>query len=213
MNRALAALCVLAAFALGLAGCAQDGGDSADRKKGTETTLASKKAVFIIAAKDFRDEELQQPTALLKARGCAVTIASSSLDEATGMLGAKAKAEVLLKDLKAADYDAVVFVGGVGASEYFDDPTAHALARDAVAKGKVVAAICIAPSILARAGLLKGKRATAWESQKDDLEKSGATWSAGPAVRDGTIVTANGPKAAKAFGELLAEALAPKPKP
>ncbi len=129
------------------------------------------------------------------------------------MKGARVKPEVLLKNVKAADFDAVVFVGGVGASAYFDDPTAQALARQAVAEGRVVAAICVAPSILARAGVLKGKRATAWNWQKEDLERGGALWVDGPAVRDGRLVTGNGPEAARAFAELLAEALAEPAKP
>jgi protease I len=96
---------------------------------------------------------------------------------------------------------------------YFDDSTAHAIAKDAAAKGKVVAAICIAPSILARAGLLKGKRAAAWRAQQSDLRRYGARWVPQPVVRVGKIITANGPKAARRFGETLAAALAEAGKP
>jgi len=194
-------------------GCGQEGGRGGAKKRGTGTPLAGKKAVLIVAPKDFRDEELEAPLALLRAKGCSVAVACSSLDEAAGMLGAKVKPEVLLKDIAATDYDAIVFVGGVGASVYFDDPTAHALAKDAVAAGKMLAAICVAPSILARAGVLRDKEATAWDSQKDDLEKCGARWSDGPTARDGRIITGNGPKAAKRFAEALVEALAEPPKP
>ena len=188
-------------------GCTQEGGGAA-KKREPATSLAGKKAVLVIAPKDFRDEELQEPLDLLKASGCEVAIACASLDEAVGMLGAKVKPGVLLKDVKVADCDAVVFVGGVGAEAYFDDPIAHGLVKEAAAGGKIVAAICVAPSILARAGVLKGKRATAWESQKDDLVKCGARWAEGPAVRDGRFVTGNGPKAAREFARLLVQAIA-----
>jgi protease I len=180
---------------------------------GGEAPLAGKKAVFIIAPKNFRDEELQEPTALLREQGCTVTLACSSLEPAKGMLGAKVKPDILLKDLKVAEYDAVVFIGGSGSSVYFDDPTAHAIAKEAAAKEKILAAICIAPSTLARAGVLKGKRATAWASQEGDLTKYGARWSEEPAERDGKLITANGPKSARRFGEFLAKALAETPKP
>jgi len=199
---------VLVATLAILLGCAEQGG-----KPETAKPLDGKKAVLVIAPKDFRDEELQEPLAVLREKGCEVTVACSSLDEAVGMLGAKAKPQALLKEVRAAAFDAVVFVGGVGASVYFDDPAAHGLAKEAAAGGKVLGAICIAPSILARAGLLKGRRATAWADQKDDLEKHGAKWSDGPVARDGRVVTADGPKAAKAFGEALANALAEPLKP
>lgn len=175
--------------------------------------LAGKKAVFVIAPKGFRDEELKHPTAILKAKGCTVVVACSSLDEAKGMLGGKVKPDVLLKDVKADDYDAIVFVGGVGAKVYFDDRTCHALAKDGVEKGKLVAAICIAPSILARAGVLKGVPATAYRSQRRDLVQHGAKWSSRSVVRHETIITANGPKAATRFGQYLAMALAEEKKP
>jgi len=174
------------------------------------TSLQGRKALFIIAPKGFRDEELQVPTATLKARGCEVTVASLTTDVATGMLGARVKPDIALDEAKPADYDLVVFVGGVGAKVYFDHPRAHAIAREAAAAGKLLGAICIAPSVLARAGLLKDKTATAWPSQRRDLVANGAKWDEGPAVRDGKIITANGPKAARRFADLLVEALGGK---
>jgi len=208
-RRAIVAFACLAA----LIGCGDQGSGGPARTKARGADLAGKKALFIIAARNFRDEELAKPAQRLKSLGCSVTIASTTLDEITGMRGAKVRAEVLLKDVKAADYDAVVFVGGVGAAQYFDDPTAHAIAREAAEKGKVLAAICLAPSILARANLLRGKRATAWKSQKDDLVANGATWSPGPIERDGKVLTANGPQAAEVFGQMLARALAESARP
>lgn len=202
-------MCAVPLLVLGLTACDKEGARAQRAGKPKPiANLAKKKAVLVIAPSDFRDEELQEPLSLLRACGCEVAIACSSLNEAVGMLGAKVKPEVLLKDVRAADYDAVVFVGGVGASVYFDDPTAHALAKEALERSKVLGAICIAPSILARAGVLKGKRATAWESQKDDLERCGAKWADEAAVRDGLVVTANGPKAAKQFAELLVKTMA-----
>jgi len=171
-------------------------------------SLEGKKALFVIAPKGFRDEEFQVPTTMLKAQGCKVTVASLTTAVARGMLGARVKPDIALADVKAADYDLVVFVGGVGARVYFDHPGAHAVAKQAAAAGKLVGAICIAPSVLARAGLLKGKRATAWPSQRRDLVAHGAKWDDGPVVKDGKIVTANGPRAARRFGQALIEALA-----
>ena len=170
--------------------------------------LAGKKALFVIAPEKFRDEELAHPTTILKAKGCTIVVACSSTDEAKGMGGAKVKPDVLLKDVKAADYDAIVFVGGSGAKAYFDDEACHALAKAGVENEKVVAAICIAPSILARAGVLKGVAATAYRSQRRDLTAHGAKWVRESVVRHGKIITANGPKAARRFGEYLAQSLA-----
>jgi len=175
--------------------------------------LSGKKAVFVIAPKDFREEELKNPSAILKAKGCQVVVACSSLDVAKGMLGGKVTPDVLLKDVKAADYDAIVFVGGVGAKVYFDDAACHALAKDGLAKGKVVAAICVAPLILARAGVLEGVPATAFRSQRRDLEKHGAKWVWEPVVRHESVITASDPRAATRFGQYLAAALAKEEKP
>ena len=170
---------------------------------------AGKRVLFIVAKKDFQDLELNDTRTVLTGKGYTVTVASSTLNEITGMEGAKERPAVLVANARAADYDAVVFIGGEGANEYFDNAAARTLAKDASAAGKVVAAICIAPSTLARADLLRGKRATCDYGRQQDLKDHGATVvDSEDVVRDGKIITGNGPYAAKKFGEEIAKALA-----
>lgn len=163
--------------------------------------------LMVIAPEQFRDEEYAQPKKVLESRGATVVTASRSAGVCHGKLGMIAEATMSLADVAAADYDAVVFVGGGGAEVYFDDPVAHALAREAYRLGRIVAAICIAPSVLARARLLHGVRATAFPTQKQDLRDHGAIWTDGPVEVDGRIITANGPDAAHEFGLAISEAL------
>jgi protease I len=168
---------------------------------------AAKKAVFIIAAKDFQDDEFAVPKAVLEKNGVQVTVASTTLSEITGMNGAKTKADILLKDVVAKDYDAVVFIGGSGAQQYLDDPLAHTIAQESVAQGKITAAICIAPVILTNAGLLKGKNATCYPTEGKSLTACGVNYSAKPVEIDGNIITADGPGSAQRFGEEIIKAL------
>lgn len=165
--------------------------------------------LLIIAPENFRDEEYAEPRAVFEAAGYTVVVASASLETATGMLGMEVQPDLLLADVQVGDYDAVVFIGGMGARAYWDDPQVHRIAQEAVAAGKVVGAICIAPVILARAGVLEGKQATVFKGNCGELEAGGAICDSDvPVQRDGLIVTANGPAAATAFGEAVLDALA-----
>lgn len=154
----------------------------------------SKKVLMVIASSQFRDEEYAKPRRILESAGVGVTVASSSLKEAAGMLGLKVTPDILLKDAKMSEYDAVIFVGGMGATEYWTSKEAHALAKESFDQKKPTAAICLAPMTLANAGLLKGKRATIWE-------------------KDGQIITGSGPDAAEEFGRTLLDALKTVPAP
>ena len=189
-----------------LAACAQQNGPG--KKEGEAMpNITGKKIVMIIASDKFRDEEFLKPRDILSQAGADITVASSKLGTLTGMLGGKAQATLDIKQVSAADYDAVIFVGGSGASEYFNDPTAHKIAQDAVAADKVLAAICIAPSTLANAGLLKGKRATCFASEKANLIARQAEYTGKPVEVDGRIITADGPTSATAFGKAILTAL------
>lgn len=172
--------------------------------------LIGRKVLMVIAKNKFRDEEYLEPRKALEREGARVTVASSSLDLAVGMLGLKVKPDVLISAVKEPDYDGIVFVGGGGAREYFDSPVAHALARSFYSHGKLTSAICIAPAILANAGLLKEKRATSFPSSEETLKLRGAVFTMDDVVVDGKIITGVGPEAAKMFGEKLVEVLSGK---
>jgi len=177
---------------------------------GKERSLAAKKVLMVIAPRDFRDEELSLPRSLLEKKGAKITLASTTAQEIKGMLGAKVTADALLKDVRASDYDAIVFIGGSGAQALFDNADAHRLARDGVNHGKIVAAICIAPCILAKAGVLKDRKATVFPGRQfvKILKRSGARVVDKALVEDGRLVTANGPNAAARFGDAIVRALA-----
>jgi protease I len=166
-----------------------------------------KKILMIIAPTNFRDEELAEPKAVFEQAGATVTVASKGTTLATGMLGATAKVDQDITEVDVAEFDAVVFVGGSGASVYFNDPAAHLLAQNAYNQDKIVAAICIAPSTLANAGLLSNKRATCFSSEAENLKTKGASYTGEMVTVDGRIVTGNGPGAAKEFGQKIIEVL------
>jgi protease I len=170
-------------------------------------SLSGKKILMVIAKNKFRDEEYLEPRKALEDAGAVITVASSTLNTSEGMLGLKVKPDVLIGDVKEEDFDGIVFVGGGGASEFFDSPVAHKLAQSFSSRGKLTSAICIAPATLANAGVLKGKKATAFPSSEAALRSNGAIVMKQDVVIDGKIVTAVGPQAAKKFGEKLLEVL------
>ncbi|MDD2680378.1 MAG: DJ-1/PfpI family protein [Candidatus Omnitrophica bacterium] len=168
---------------------------------------AMKKAVLVIAHEGFRDEELLDTKEALEKNGIEVKVASTELSEAKGKLGARVMPDRLFKDINMQDFDALVFVGGPGAVQYWDDPLAHKLLKEAAVSGKVVAGICSAAATLARAGILKGKRATVFPGDSQELIANGANYTARHVEKDGQIITADGPSAARGFGEEIARAL------
>lgn len=165
--------------------------------------------LFIVAPEKFRDEELFEPQKVLVSAGHTTTIASLTPGTCYGRCGGTVEAVIGLNQVNAEDFDAIVFVGGSGSHEYFDHPAAHLLCQRAVAAGKILAAICAAPSILAKAGVLQGHRVTCFADEEyyEILRTAGAERIDAPVVVDGRLVTADGPESAKAFGEAIAVAL------
>jgi protease I len=163
------------------------------------------KVLMIIANSEFRDEEFYEPKAIFEKANFELTVASNKGGECTSTMGAKVKSDILLKDVIVDNYDAIVFVGGEGSRKYFSDPMAQKIVLDATSKGKVIAAICVAPNILANAGILKGKNATCFGST--NLKAKGANFIAKPVVRDGKIITGMGLWASTELGNTIVSAL------
>jgi protease I len=176
-----------------------------------EKRLAGTKILMVIAPEQFRDEELFVPKSVFEREGAAVTVASTRVGEAKGMLGGKEKTSHIVSAAKADDYAAVVVVGGMGSPQFlWHDAPLRALLQEAHSQSKVLAAICLSGAVLANAGVLRGRRATVWampESLKA-LSDGKAQYVEEPVVHDGRIITANGPEAAQAFAEQIVSELA-----
>jgi protease I len=163
--------------------------------------------LLAVAPERFRDEELFVTQEVLNAGGHRTCVGSTRRGECRGSRGGTTTATVSLSEAQAQDYDAVVFVGGGGARVLFNDTDALRLARKAHDLGRVVAAICLAPVILANAGVLKGRKATVAGTQAKAIEAKGAQYT-GPGVTvDGNVVTGNAPKASRLFGQRIDELL------
>ncbi len=166
--------------------------------------------LFIIAPERFRDEELLEPQRVLETAGAVVVVASTRPGSATGMLGARVPVACTVQQAEAAAYDALALAGGSGSPAHlWDSAPVQALVKAFHRAGKPVGAICLSPPVLARAGVLAGKRATAFPAERAivELKRGGAIYVRESVVRDGMVVTASGPEAAVEFGETLARML------
>jgi protease I len=162
------------------------------------------KALLVVAQKGYKDKEYLDTKAALEDNEIEVRTASKTKDKAKGVDGGEVDPDFALSDIALGEFDAVVFIGGAGAAEFFADAEALALVKKFHQEGKIVAAICSAPKILAQAGLLKGIRATGFASFQKDLEAAGANYTGEPVESEGHVFTANGPEAAEEFGEKIA---------
>jgi len=172
--------------------------------------IKDRKILMIIAPEKFRDEEFEVPYKKFTDEGASVTVASLRKGTATGMFGAKFDVKHSLNDVKESDFDAVIFVGGAGTPVVRADKRAVEIARNS-ADHKVLGAICWAPTILAKSGAIKGRKATVWLGDDAEygmktsavLQKFGAEYIDKTVVQDGNIITGNGAAAAEAFAEAV----------
>ncbi len=177
-----------------------------------EKKLENKKIGMIIAFRDFRDAEYFRPKEILEGAGAEIKTASNKKGTAIGADGGDVEVDLLISEINPVDFDALIFVGGPGCLENLDNEASYKVARETVSQNKVLASICISPLILAKAGVLKGKKATVWSSPLDrgpikTLENYGAIYQDKSVVIDGKIITANGPGAAEEFGKAIVEVL------
>ncbi|MCK5332633.1 DJ-1/PfpI family protein [Candidatus Parcubacteria bacterium] len=169
-----------------------------------EKKLEKKNILMVVASKNFRDEEYFIPFRIFQKEGAKIVTASSVEGDIIGVHGGEAISTLTLQKVEVENFDAVIFVGGGGAAEFFENSDAHRIVTDAIRLNKVLGAICIAPVILAKAGVLNGKNATVWSSSLEktgtkELEASGCSVSDQNVVVDGNIITANGPAVAEEF--------------
>lgn len=181
------------------------GGGEGPQKTVQKEDLAAinKSILMVIAPEDFRDEEFKVPYDLFRESGFKVVVASTDTTPAKGMLGMTVKPDMSLEQVDADDFDGLVVVGGSGCEVLWDNATLHKIVQGFNAQKKMIAAICIAPVVLARAGILEGKTITAYPAVRNEVSKYCARCTDADVERSGNVITCSGPKAAADFGRSI----------
>ena len=167
--------------------------------------------VVVPLAEGFEEIEFSTIVDILRRAGIAVTVAGLKEEGINGAHGIRVTPDTLIDKVSADDFDAIVLPGGnpgyvnLGKSEKVLN-----LVRGMHEKNKYVTAICAAPSVLAKAGVIQGKRATIFPGMEGTL--TGAQHSKERVVVDGRIITSQGPGTAIEFAIKLVEVLAGKSK-
>lgn len=177
--------------------------------------MSNKKILIIIAFNGFKDEEYFVPKEIFEKAGLEVVTASTQTGIAHGADGGETEVQLSVEtihELPLQEYCAVIFIGGPGMARDLDNQDFQKLAQEAANQNKILAGICIAPAMLAKAGVLQSKNATVWSSVLNKsavktLKENGADYQDKLVVQHGKIITANGPAAAREFAEKIINAI------
>lgn len=157
---------------------------------------------FVIANQQFNFKEYEACRVLFTIDQYKILTAGQQTGTAVSMDGKEVTVDTAIGAVNADELDALIVIGGSGATALYDDTALQALIQAVYAAGKPVGAICLAPVTLANAELLSGRDATVYpdESAVTALTDAGANYiEDSDVVTDGTIVTANGPDASNDF--------------
>lgn len=148
-------------------------------------------SALIVLAEGFEELEAVTPIDLLRRANIAVTIAGLTTINVRGARGITVTADSLFADCSANSFDALILPGGMpGAKNLAASIELRAIIQSFDAAGKLLAAICAAPIVLAAAGVLKGHRVTSFPGYEDTLGCKEYVTDA--VVRDGTVITSRG---------------------
>ena len=163
------------------------------------------KVLLLIAQRNFNDTEFNITKNTLERQGIQVTVSSITTDDAVSMKEIRVKPDQELRLTNPNNYDAFVIIGGSGTPKLLDYPEVIDRVKRFDEQGKVIAAICLAPMILAKAGILKGVMSTVFpvDFAIGTLKREGATYSQEHVVEDDNIITADGPDSAKEFASKI----------
>ena len=162
--------------------------------------------VYLFLANGFEEIEALAPLDLLRRAGVEVTTVGVGGEMIRGSHGIVVQADIPDTMYMDANPEMIILPGGMPGSKNLDESRiVDAAVASAARKGAYIAAICAAPFVLGKRGLLEGKEAICYPGFEDQL--TGATISDKKVVRDGRIITAAGMGVALEFGLALVATL------
>lgn len=158
--------------------------------------------IYVLLADGFEEIEALTPVDMLRRVGCEVRTVGIGKKTITGAHGIPVCADLVSDEATADGVRMVILPGGMPGTKHL---AASAFVEETLARvsreGGYLAAICAAPTVLAKYGYLKGKRATCYPGFEKEL--SGAVYTDLPVVTDGKIVTAKDMTEALSFSVAL----------
>lgn len=145
----------------------------------------------IITAPRFQDEEFIYPYYRLQEANMEVEVATPGGETVHGEYGTPARATMKVHDLDTGAFDLVVIPGGVAAPDRLRAiPEVTGFVAAMYKAHKLVAAMCHGPWVLINAGIVEGRKVTAYPTLEQDLKNAGALYQHKvPVVRDGALIT------------------------
>jgi protease I len=154
---------------------------------------------LILSADDFEDSELLVPYYRMKEERVDVDVASIGKGTITGKHGYQVVVDKTLEEVQPKEYDLLIIPGGRAPAALRTEEAALELAASFLRTNKPVAAICHGPQLLVSAGLLRGRRATCYQSVTPELKQAGAVYQDAEVVVDGNLITSRKPADLPAF--------------
>lgn len=168
------------------------------------------KGAVVLLADGFEDIEALTPVDILRRGDLKCTI--TSIDDNREKKSSRntiIKTDEIMKNIDPDEYDAVILPGGLpGATTLRDDDNVIKLVKSFYSKKKVVAAICAAPIVLERAGIIEGKKVTSNPHFKNKL--GNVNYSEDLVVKDGNIITSRGAATSIYFAFKILETISDK---
>jgi len=160
---------------------------------------------LVLMAEGFEEIELTTIVDVLRRGGVTAIIAGLKDGIITGSRGIKMQPDAALDSIREM-FDIIILPGGSpGYVNLGSDRRVIDLVNRYFKNGKIVAAICAAPSVLAKAGVLSGRNATIFRGMENELKN--ARYIDKPVVEDGNIMTSQGPGTAMEFALALLKRL------
>jgi putative intracellular protease/amidase len=175
--------------------------------------MQQKRVLFLIASKNFQQDEYTATKELLSKEGYEIINVSNQFGTAIGEdceTTAPIDTDTLSANTDIPDYDALVFIGGKGILSCFRNEVTEQFVKQAATQQKIMGAICLATRFFSKWGILKGKQATGWDGDKklkQTYEKEEVIYNPESVVVDGHFITASGPNVAKEFAQAIIRAL------
>lgn len=168
--------------------------------------LGAMKMIYVFLANGFEELEAIAPVDILKRSRIPLKTVGVGGKVISGSLGIEITADITIEEVKKEDIEGIILPGGMpGTDNLYANEKIHDIVNYCAERNILIAAICAAPSILGKMGILENKFACCYPGFEESLK--GAKISDSLVCSDKNIITAKGPGAATEFGFKILEYL------